>query len=207
MKKKYFLILVISLLTISTYAQDTPILGEIRIFPGKTVPRGWMRCEGQILNVMQNQALYSLLGNSYGGSPGTTFALPDLRERMPVGVANTTNWYPFSQVFTLGMKTEGNKTIALANLPAHTHNVSIMASSNTGNSKTPSSALSIAAPVQFFNNSTRNITYYNNSAPDITLPVTSLSISTVGSGSPVVQQPILVTNYCIAVLGIYPSRN
>ena len=123
---------------------------------------------------------------------------------MAIGVSQTN--YPLSQV-NLGQVNPGNNTIKTVNLPPHTHSATIKASSSVGNSKVPSTAVSIAAPIQNFNNSERNINYYNSSAKDVTLPVTSLSVSTAGAGSPVALQPFLSTNYCIAVQGIYPSRN
>ncbi|WP_281632761.1 phage tail protein [Flavobacterium luteolum] len=198
MKKKYLLLIILVLLAKSTFAQ-IPFVGEIRLFPGQIVPKGWMKCEGQTLSINSNQALFSILGVIYGGNGTTTFMLPDLRNKMAIGVDQTNT--------TLGQLKDGNNTIKTANLPAHVHSVTIKASSATANSKAPSSAVSLAAPFQNFNNSNRNINYYNSSSANVTLPATSLSISNSGAGNPVQLQPCLSGNYCIALQGVYPPRN
>ncbi len=92
-----------------------PFLGEVRLFANNYAPRGWMFCEGQILNINQNQALYSLLGAVYGGDGVTTFALPDYRGRTPIHVSST---------IPLGTaQGEANHTLTINEMPQHTHQV------------------------------------------------------------------------------------
>src|SRR5512133_3614628 len=101
---------------------DSPFLGEIRIVSFNFAPRNWAQCNGQLLPINQNQALFSLLGTTYGGNGQTTFALPDLRGRVPIHTSSS---------HTLGERAgEEAHTLLLAELPTHQHH--LMASNTTG---------------------------------------------------------------------------
>jgi microcystin-dependent protein len=199
MKTKYLLLLFLFILAKPIFAQDQ-FVGEIRLFPFNFVPKGWAKCEGQLIPISQNTALFSLLGTTYGGDGRTNFALPDLRDSMAVGAGQGPG---LSQV-DLGQKDAGNSTLALENLPPHTHSVDIKVSSAVGTSSTPSASTSLAAPVQIFNNVSRKVTEYIATTPNVTLP--NITTSITGSATPIDTQPCLVSTYCIALQGIFPPR-
>ena len=172
-------------------ALSTPFVGEIRLFSFGRAPKGWALCNGALLAINQNQALFALLGTNYGGNGTTTFGLPDLQGRTPV--YNGTG-------FPLGLKTGTENVTLLANqLPLHSH--PMMGVNTTGTAAQPNNhayanqASGVAEP---------------RYAPPTTSPVT-LSPSTVqsaagGSLPHTNMQPFLVGNYCIALVGIFPSR-
>lgn len=162
-----------------------PFLGEIRLFANNYAPRGWMFCEGQILQINQNQALYSLLGNVYGGDGLTTFALPDYRGRVPIHVSST---------IPLGTaQGEAAHVLTTNEMPQHTHQVS--ASSNP------------ASSVSAVNNAWAAADNAYGPAASM-VPMNANSLSTAGSSQAHNNmQPYLVVNYAIAIQGIYPSRN
>src|SRR5262245_52864699 len=110
-----------------------PLLGEIRIFPFETAPRGWLPCNGQLVSIRQNQALYSLIGTTYGGDGTDTFGLPDLQGRLPVGLGNGV---------TLGQHGgEFAHTLVPAEMPSHTHQILASTAPASKNQPAPSSAL------------------------------------------------------------------
>ena len=199
MKNKYFFILILFLFAKSIFAQDQ-FVGEIRLFASNFAPNGWAKCEGQILSISQNTALFSLLGTTYGGDGRTTFALPDLRDRMAIGFGQS----PGLSDIALG-QTDGNTTLAPENLPPHTHSVDIKVSSSVGTTSVPSATSSLAAPVQIFNNASRPVNEYLVAVPDIVLP--NITTATTGSSTPISTQPCLASTYCIALQGIFPPRN
>lgn len=166
-----------------------PFIGEIRFFAGNFAPRGWAFCDGQLLPIASYQALFSILGTTYGGDGRTSFALPDMRGRSPLhpgqgpGLSNR----------RLGEKTgtESN-TLTSTQLPAHTH--SLNGSSNTASSTTPSNRVLASA------------TIYSDSAPNVSM--NSASIGQTGGSQPVNNmQPYLGLSCIIALQGIFPSRN
>lgn len=162
-----------------------PFIGEIRLFANNYAPRGWMFCEGQILAINMNQALYSLLGNVYGGDGVSTFALPDYRGRVPVHVSSN---------IPLGTSQgEAAHTLTVNEMPQHTHQVS--GSSNPAGSPSP------------LNNAWAEAS--NQYDPAATMaPMNAQAISTAGGSQPHSNlQPYQVLNYAIAIEGIFPSRN
>ncbi|MEK5232996.1 tail fiber protein [Lysinibacillus sp. FSL K6-0232] len=163
-----------------------PFLGEIRLFSFGGVPSGWMRCDGQILQINTHQALYSLLGATYGGNGVSTFALPDLRGRVPVHVGNGV---------TLGQKAgEEVHILTIHEMPAHTHVVN-------GSSE---SATLRAAAGHVWGASLKDS--YEAAQPNTQMNMQALS--TTGNSQPHQNmQPFSVVNYCIAITGIYPTRN
>jgi microcystin-dependent protein len=170
-------------------------LGEIRLFPYNGIPNGWAACHGQLLPIMQNQALYTLLGTVYGGDGRTTFGLPDLQGRTPYGTAATTQ----------GTKggTE-SVTLALSNLPPHTHNVFVNSQNGT---KAAEANNFLAANAQ---GATPGAAPFNVYAPLSGNPAVALnSASVTNAGSSQAhenRQPSLALSYCIALSGLYPTR-
>ena len=172
-----------------------PYIGEIRLFAFNFAPRGWFFCEGQILPINQYSSLFSLLGTYYGGDGRNTFALPDLRGRVPLGCgrAATGTQYPIGQA----AGTEVNY-LAVSNLPPHTH--ALMATTTEADTDLPNGAALANA---------RSNTYLKpESGPVLNTQFIADSISSVGNGHAVEnRQPYLALNYCIAYIGYYPSRS
>ena len=174
-------------------------MGSIVLFAGNFAPRGWMFCSGQTLAIAQYQALFSLLGTYYGGNGTTTFMLPDLRSRVPVGVGQgngLTNW-------NIG-ESQGveNVTLLSTQMPAHNHTVSV--GTGAANSPTASNNFLAVANANLGGDPVTVNTY--NGTGNATLAANSLSIS--GQGQPHSNlQPSLALNYIICLEGIYPSRN
>ena len=163
-----------------------PFLAEIRIVGFNFAPRGWAFCDGQILPINQNQSLYSLLGTTYGGDGRTSFALPDLRGRTPIHRDDG---------HTLGQKA-GAETVALtaAEIAAHTHTVK--ASSTLANNTTPTGRVLASADI-----------YRNPEAATMTA-LRSGTVTNAGGGQAHDNmQPYLTLSFCIALQGLFPSRN
>ncbi|MCU7961823.1 MULTISPECIES: phage tail protein [unclassified Shewanella] len=168
-------------------------LGEIKLLPYNWAPKYWTLCAGQLLPINTNQALFSLLGTTYGGDGINTFALPDLRGRVPVH-PNVSAGLP--QGSKAGVE---NVTLVPNNLPVHNHLV--MASSTAGDT-TLLAGNNIAAA----KNAAGEVNLYGSAASLQALDPATVS-STGGNQAHENCQPSLVMNYCIATQGIYPSRN
>ncbi len=172
-----------------------PFLGEIRAFSFAFAPRGWALCNGQLLPISQNTALFSLLGITYGGNGIQTFALPNLQGRVALH---------FGNAFVQG-QIDGEEAVALttAQIPLHTHAVNAAANSaaNAGNVPGPTVILGSGSTNQSGNPA---VSIYNNAAPNLALA----PLAAIGSGQAHENRmPSLVLNYCIALSGIFPSRN
>jgi microcystin-dependent protein len=169
-----------------------PFLSEIKIFPMNFAPKGWAMCNGQFLPINQNQALFALLGTTYGGNGQTTFALPDLRGCVPLHEGNG---------FTLGQKGgEQAHTLSISELPTHIHDFS----QNTAVVSATANA-TVAAPTSNYWANNGSTAY---STGGVSLGAMSpQAVSTVG-GSQAHQnmQPFLTLNFCIALQGIFPSQ-
>lgn len=167
-----------------------PFLAEIRIFPFGKVPRGWAACNGQLLPINQNQALFALLGTTYGGDGRVTFGLPNLQGRVAVGAGQG----PGLPAVTLGQSQgEENHTLTVNELPMHVHIAT--ANSDTATAVSPAGAVwanSAALPYSSAGGSTMN----------------AAAVTAAGGSQPHANmQPYQVLNYCIATQGIFPSRN
>ena len=172
-------------------------IAEIRLFAGNFAPRGWAFCQGQILSITQNTALFSLLGTTYGGNGQTTFALPDLRGRVAVGPGQG----PGLPSVNLGeVSGEPAHTLIIAEMPAHNHQAQAASNSNPGNSSSPSG--------NTWATSTTRDNVYINSAPDGPMAANTVTIGIAGNSQPHNNmQPYMGMNYIICMEGIYPSRN
>ncbi len=178
-----------------------PYLSEIQLFPYGSAPRGWARCEGQLLSIAQNQALFALLGTNYGGDGRTTFALPDLRGRMPIGFGQGPG-LPYYVQGQFG----GDDSLALssAQLPTHTHGYQVSSAAATSNSPVNTVA-AVASASNDLNGEGVSLLAYG-ADPDSNLAGTALAPA--GGSQPVnVMSPGLALCYCIAIQGIFPSRN
>jgi microcystin-dependent protein len=161
-----------------------PFLSEIRIMSFNFAPKGWAMCNGQLLPINQNQALFSLLGTTYGGDGRVNFALPDLRGRTPLH---------FGSGHTLGERGgEQAHTLTLSELPMHTHFLN--ANTASGQNNPPGAVLGKAAA--------------NMYGPASALATMGASVLNVGgSQAHLNMQPFLTLTFCIALQGIFPSRN
>jgi microcystin-dependent protein len=172
-----------------------PYLGEIRIFSGNFAPKGWAMCNGQLLSIQSNTALFSLLGTYYGGNGTTTFALPDLRGRLPVHQGQGQGLSPYN-IGQIG----GNESVTLITqqLPRHNHNVGSF--NGPGNSQHPSNA-NLASTTD------ANDKMYTSAASDgTTLNTAAMTFN--GNSQPHNNlQPYLCMTFIIATVGIYPPRN
>jgi len=170
-----------------------PFVGEIRMFAGNFAPRGWAYCDGQLLAVSQNDALFSLLGTIYGGDGRTTFGLPDMRGRIPIHAGTGPGLSPRQ----LGSKAGSeNETLTVNQLPSHTH--PMQASSEAASSPNPQD--------QVLAESITDRVYRPNTAPDVNMASSSVS-NVGGSRSHTNLMPFLCVHFIIALFGIYPSRN
>jgi microcystin-dependent protein len=163
-----------------------PYVGEIRMFAGNFAPAGWMFCEGQLLPISENETLFNLIGTTYGGDGQSTFALPDLRGRIPLHFGNG---------FVLA-ETGGAETITLtvSQIPAHSH--PLLGTSTTATDANASNNL-LAQATLFFP--------YLNAPPS--LPMTPASIGAVGGSQPHNNfQPYLCVDFIISLFGIFPSQ-
>lgn len=163
-----------------------PFLSEIRIFSFEFAPKGWALCNGQLLPINQNQALFSLLGTTFGGDGRVNFALPDLRTRTPIHVGSG---------HTLGERGgEQAHTLSISELPTHTHVVS--GSANPGTTNRPNNTVL----------ATNSSNTYANGSNLVAMKPQS-SANTGGSQAHLNMQPFLTLNFCIALQGIFPSPN
>lgn len=171
-----------------------PFIAQIVLFGGNFAPRGWAFCEGQLLAISSNSALFSLLGTTYGGDGRTTFGLPDLRGRAPIHKGSG----PGLSNFNLGQKggTETN-TLTVPQLPSHTHTAHINASTDGGEDSTPAG--------NFLGESGSDL--YTSSG-GTAMGNDSVSVGNTGSSQPVNNRsPYLALNYIIALQGVFPSRS
>jgi microcystin-dependent protein len=169
-----------------------PYMSEIRLMAFHVPPKGWASCDGQLLSINQNQALFSLLGTMYGGNGQTTFALPDLRSRVPVHVGSG---YAATQGATGG---EAAHTLALAELPQHIHPA--YGTSDAASSPTPTGNL-----VATTDNTTFGSAYQGGGG--LAAMAGTAVTNSGGSQAHENRQPHLQLNFCIALQGSFPSRN
>lgn len=166
-----------------------PFLSEIRIFSINFAPKGWAFCSGQLLPINQNQALFSLLGTTYGGDGSVNFSLPDLRGRAPIHTGSG---------HTLGERGgEQAHTLSIAEMPTHTHVLSaVNAAADTADPTGGFLAVPSTAVGSVYG-SPANLTALN--------PASVANVG--GSQAHLNMQPFLVLTFCIALQGIFPSRN
>lgn len=168
-----------------------PFIGSIKMFGGNFPPLGYAFCNGQLIPISENDALFALLGTTYGGDGQTTFALPDLRGRVPIHQGTP----PGGPTFVIG-QTVGTETVTLTanQLPAHTH--SLGANSGPGNVSGPAGAVwAQSAGTQ-------------NYGPNVDTPMSANAVGIAGGSQPHENmQPYLAINFIISLYGVFPSQN
>lgn len=162
-----------------------PYVGEIRMFAGNFPPAGWMFCEGQLLPISENETLFQLIGTTYGGDGESTFALPDLRGRVPLHQGNS-----FQMAEAAGVE---QVTLSIQQIPIHTH--TLFGSTNTATAANPTT--------QVIGTSTAIDTFINAQPAQALSPA---SITSVGGNQPHNNmQPYLCVDFIISLFGIFPS--
>jgi len=182
-------------------ASDQPLIASVDLWAANFAPRGWAFCQGQTMSIQQNTALFSLIGTTYGGNGQSTFQLPDLRGRVPVGAGQGLGLSDY----VLGeMAGTENITLTISNMPSHNH-----IATGTVNPKAGTGKITLTGdPTNNFpGQSSSNIYTSTNNAQMGQSPVT-VTVQPAGNNLPFsIMQPFLVLNYIIALTGIFPSRN
>lgn len=162
------------------------------MFAGNFAPQGWAYCDGQLLAVSQNDALFSLLGTVYGGDGRTTFGLPDLRGRLPIHHGSGPGLTPRNLGSKSGSETA---TVTTPQLPSHDHG--LMASTAPGSASDPAGSVPAESP---------SVSLYIEEAP--TVPMNAAAVTITGGGQSHANiQPFLCIHFIIALFGVYPSRS
>jgi len=162
-----------------------PYVGEIRMFAGNFAPMGWMFCEGQLLPISENETLFQLIGTTYGGDGQETFALPDLRGRVPLHQGSSNILAQTGGVESV--------TLTVSQIPAHTH--PMVVSTSTGSSSSPAKGL--------LANSTSKSIYKSGGSP---VAMNAASVTPTGGSQPHENfQPYLCVNFIISLFGLFPS--
>lgn len=163
-----------------------PYVGEIRMFAGNFAPAGWMFCEGQLLPISEYETLFNLIGTTYGGDGQSTFALPDLRGRLPIHMGNG---------FVLAQN-GGVETVTLTPSQIASHNHALLASNDIPGSSSPNGNVFGQAATKI----------YRNGSASVALGAQAMS-STGGSQPHNNMQPYLCVSFIISLFGIFPSQN
>jgi microcystin-dependent protein len=177
----------------------TPFLAQIEIFSFNFAPKGWAQCNGQLLPINQNQALFSLLGTTYGGDGRVNFGLPDLRSRVPV-------YYGGNGVSVIGQRGgEESHQLTVVEMALHIH--SMNASNSAATTATPSNGTALASAAGTANpGGSFNISLYSTATSSEALSAQSMT-NTGGNQTHENRMPFLALNMCIALQGSYPSQN
>ena len=190
-----------------------PFLGEIKMFGGNFAPRGFALCQGQILSIAQNTALFSILGTTYGGNGQTTFALPNLSGRVPVGTGTGLGLSPIDLGEVGGTE---SVTLVSSNIPpivsavTATASVAVPVNTTEGSGLTPSNTSVLSTPVDSVSGA--EVKLYSPGPGTATLQPFNVNVSGTATynNGPVptaIRNPFLGTNFVIALEGIFPSRN
>lgn len=189
--------------------QDTDVfVGEILLFPCNFAPRGFAFCQGQLLPISQNTALFSLLGTIYGGDGKSNFALPDLRGRVPIGFGQGPGLSLYDQGGSAGVE---SVALAATQIPAHTHALTNTLTATARGKNAPGNQRTPVGGV-FASDASGVTGVYSNAAPDaagggaVVLPSGATTAESGGSQPHENRQPYLTLNFCIALQGVFPSR-
>lgn len=169
-----------------------PYIGEIRLFAGNFAPAGWMFCEGQLLPISENETLFVFIGTTYGGDGESTFALPDLRSRIPIHQGTGDSGTNYQLAETTGVE---QVTLSVNQIPSHNH--PLLASGDTASTQTPGPTVILATA--------QASTYFN--LPDALTNLSPLSMGPTGGSQPHTNfQPYVCINYIISLFGLFPQQ-
>lgn len=206
MKQKYFLIVILFLFTKPLFAQDQYI-GEIRLFTGNFAPRDWVLCDGQILSIVNYPNLFSIIGFRYGGNGTTTFAVPNLNDKVVLGAGQGDGLTDRPLASTGGAE---YVTLTTDNMAPHNHAGNLKMSKDEATSVTAGPDKYLAATNNVFNGNTRTVLNYTaTNSNDVELSLSAATTTTTGNSNPDainVKQPTISMRYIIAFLGNYPLR-
>jgi microcystin-dependent protein len=178
-----------------------PFLGQLQIYGFSFAPRGWSLCNGQTLSISQYAALFSLLGTTYGGNGVSTFQLPNMQSRVPMHFGNGAGLTPR----VLGEQGgEENHTLLTTEMAAHNHIAN--ASTAAGTQSSPSGATLGQSNTGTVHTPVLNVPNFVTTAPNAPLAASTIANAGGSQGHPNIQ-PYLTVNYCIAMVGVFPSRN
>lgn len=177
-------------------------IAEIRMFAGNFAPRDWAFCEGQLLSIAQNTALFSLLGTTFGGNGTTTFALPDFRSRHAVGTGTGPGLSPIN----LGQQSGSeNASLTINNLPAHSHGITTTVAYLGSNAERPGIS---STPVGNYYSILAGQNLYSSSQDTTLATIAAPTLGNTGGSQPVpLRKPYLGLNHIICMYGIYPTMN
>ncbi len=178
-----------------------PFIAQIMIFGGNFAPRAWAFCDGQLLPIAQNSALFSLVGTTYGGDGRTTFGLPEMRGRVPIHSGNGSAGPGLTPRQWGQRGGSENETLSTAQIPSHNHSVTMRADSRSGNTDNPAgNIISTGSGTTLFRP--------NSARDDVDMASDALTQNNIGGGqSHNNMQPFIAVNYIIALQGIFPSRS
>lgn len=172
-----------------------PYVGEIRMFAGNFAPASWAFCNGQLMSISENEALFHLIGTTYGGDGQSTFALPDLRGRLPVGQGAAPGLTPRGMGQKFGTETV---TLTQQQIPTHKHN--FVATTETADSASPNNAL--------LGDTAGDVFYVNSATSPEPKAMSASTVGDAGGNQPHSNiMPSIAMNYIICLFGIFPSRN
>jgi microcystin-dependent protein len=177
-----------------------PYLSQVEAFAFNYAPKGWLMCQGQTLPVNQYQALFALLGTTFGGNGTTTFQLPDLRSRLPLGMGQGAGLTNYIQGEIAGTELV---TVATANMPAGAHTHTIGANNATSGSVPTPASNTLLSSGYAASATVTPVNIYSTTAPTLAMG----TVSPVGGQPHTNIQPVLAINYCICISGLFPSRN
>ncbi|WP_286756689.1 tail fiber protein [Roseivirga sp. UBA838] len=192
-----------------------PFIGQVMLFAGNFAPRGWAFCEGQLMAISSNTALFSILGTTYGGDGRTTFALPDLRGRVPIGPGTG----PGLPTYRLGQRGgTANTQLTVLNMPSHNHLASmdsvtgivpipVNANSGDEDESDPSKGVLANTGNDNFSSASSSNSFYNGGSVSVQFGGAPTVGLTGGSQPFSNMQPYLAIYYIIALFGTFPSRN
>lgn len=184
----------------SATAQAVPYIGQVTIFPYNFCPENWVEADGRLLPISQNTALYSLYGTTFGGDGRTSFGIPDLRGRTPMGIGQGDGLSPRAQGQRVGAETV---TMTVNNLPNHTHGASgtLNASGSAANTESPESALLAETSTPIYVEGGGSVIPMAEDSAEV-------FVESTGGNQPIgIVQPSLVLRYCVALTGAYPPRD
>lgn len=179
-------------------------IGIVKLFAGNFAPKGWALCNGQIMSIAQNTALFSLLGTTYGGNGQTTFALPNLQGATPIGIGVGLSGTRYVDGQVGGTPTT---TLTIQQMPAHSHTSQISVSSTNSTTGTPAPNTVLGVPGVTQGRDFVAGLGYTTATPNVNI-ANSVAVGPAGGTQPFsIMQPYLAMNYIICLEGIFPSRN